>query len=214
LALLAARGVRVTLLTATRGEAGDCGDPPLCRPEELPAMREGELNCACAVLGIEPPRILDYQDGHLSEVDPEQLTAHILQAIREVHPQVMLSFGPDGLSGHPDHVTIGRCAAEAFRRAEQVAALYTVAIPHSLAERLGIEGVRPVPHESIALAVDVSSAWETKLAAIRCHATQLSSSPMMHAPVEKQRMFFGVEYFVRAAVRRPDRDFLEEIFKT
>jgi LmbE family N-acetylglucosaminyl deacetylase len=214
LALLAARGVRVTLLTATRGEAGDCGDPPLCRPEELPAMREGELNCACAVMGIEPPRILDYQDGHLSEVDPEQLTARILQAIREVHPQVMLSFGPDGLSGHPDHVTIGRCAAEAFRRAEQVAALYTVAMPRSLAERLGIDRVRPVPDETIALAVDVSPAWETKLAAIRCHTTQLSSSPMMHAPVEKQRMFFGVEYFVRAAVRRPDRDFLEEIFKT
>jgi LmbE family N-acetylglucosaminyl deacetylase len=214
LALLAARGIRVTLLTATRGDAGDCGGPPLCCPEELPAVREGELRCACAALGIEPPRILDYQDGHLGEVDSEQLTARILEVAREVHPQVMLSFGPDGLSGHPDHVAIGRCAAEAFRRAEQVAALYTVAMPRSLAERLGIDLVRPVPDESIALAVDVSSAWETKLAAIRCHATQLSSSPMMHAPVEKQRMFFGVEYFVRAAVRRPDRDFLEEIFKT
>lgn len=213
LALLAARGLRVTLLTATRGEAGDCSDPPLCRPEELPAVREGELRCACATLGIEPPRILDYRDGHLDEADSEQLTAHILEVAREVHPGVMVSFGQDGLSGHPDHVAIGRCAAEAFRQAEEVAALYTVAIPRSLAERLGMGRVRPVPDESITLAVDVSSAWETKLAAIRCHATQLSSSPVMRAPVEKQRMFFGVEYFVRAAMRRPDRDFLKDIFK-
>jgi LmbE family N-acetylglucosaminyl deacetylase len=211
LALLAAAGVRVTLLTATRGEAGDCGDPPLCRPEDLPALREKELRCACAALGIESLRLLDYRDGCLGEVDPEQLTARIFETAQEVHPQVMLSFGPDGLSGHPDHIAIGRYAAEAFRRAREVAALYTVAIPRSLAERLGMGRVRPVPNESIAVAVDVSSVWETKLAAIRCHATQLSSSPMMRAPVEKQRAFFGVEYFVRAAVRRPDRDFLEGI---
>jgi LmbE family N-acetylglucosaminyl deacetylase len=109
---------------------------------------------------------------------------------------------------------IGCSAAEVFRRAEVVAALYTVALPRSLADRLGMGRVRPVLDESIALALDVSPAWETKLAAMRCHATQLSSSPMMCVAVEKQRVFFGVENSVRAAVRRPDRDFLEEIFKT
>jgi LmbE family N-acetylglucosaminyl deacetylase len=71
LALLARQGVQVYLLTATRGEAGSCGDPPVCRPEELPVVRERELRCACAALGIEPPHILDYPDGRLSDVDPE-----------------------------------------------------------------------------------------------------------------------------------------------
>ena len=52
LALLARRGVEVHVLTATRGEAGSCGDPPLCSPEELPAVRESELRCACAALGL------------------------------------------------------------------------------------------------------------------------------------------------------------------
>jgi LmbE family N-acetylglucosaminyl deacetylase len=126
----------------------------------------------------------------------------------------MLSFGPDGLSGHPDHLAIGRCAAKAYGRAEEVAALYTVAVPDSLARRLGMGRVRPVPDDSIALTVDVSRAWEAKLAAIRCHATQFSSSPMMRAPVEKQRLFFGTEYFVQAAQRRAEADFLETIFKT
>jgi LmbE family N-acetylglucosaminyl deacetylase len=211
LALLARRGVRVHLLTATRGEAGSCGDPPLCRPEELPTMREQELRCACAALGIEPPRILGYQDGHLSETDPEQLIAHILDVVQQVRPQVMLTFGPDGLSGHPDHVTIGRCAAEAFRRTKDVAALYTVAVPRSFTERLGMKRIRPVPDETIALTVDVTPVWEAKLAAIRCHATQWSSSPMMRAPVEQQRLFFETEHFVRAAQRQPHQDFLEAI---
>jgi LmbE family N-acetylglucosaminyl deacetylase len=211
LALLAQRGMRIHLLTATRGESGSCGDPPLCAPEELPAMRERELRCACAALGIEPPRLLDYKDGHLSEADPEEVIAQILKIVDEVCPQVVLSFGPDGLSGHPDHIIIGQCAAEAFRRAEAIDVLYTVAVPRSLAERLEMKRVQAVPDEAIALSVDVSPVWEAKLAAIRCHATQLSSSPMMHAPVERQRLFFGTEHFVRAATRRPD--WLEEILQ-
>jgi N-acetyl-1-D-myo-inositol-2-amino-2-deoxy-alpha-D-glucopyranoside deacetylase len=211
LALLAQRGVRVHLLTATRGQAGSRGNPPLCAMEELPAVREHELHCSCAALGIEPPRLLDYQDGHLSQADPEEIIAQILGIVDEVRPQVMLTFGPDGLSGHPDHIAIGRCAAEAFRRADEVAALYTVAVPRSLAERLDMKRVHAVPDEAIALSVDVSTVWETKLAAIRCHATQLSSSPMMRAPVERQRLFFGTEHFVRAATRRPD--WLDEILQ-
>jgi len=213
LALLAQRGVRVHLLTATRGQAGSRGDPPLCAPDELPAVRERELRCACAALGIEPPRLLDYEDGHLSQADPEEIIAQILKIVDEVRPQVMLTFGPDGLSGHPDHVAIGRCAAEAFHRAPKVSALYTVAVPRSLAERLDMKRVQAVPDEAIALSVDVSAVWETKLAAIRCHATQLSSSPMMRAPEERQRLFFGTEHFVRAAARsgHPEMDFLREL---
>jgi len=213
LALLARRGVRVQVLTATRGEGGSCGNPPLCRPEGLPAVRERELRCACAALGVEPPHILDYRDGHLDEVEPEGLIAEILKVVREVHPQVMLTFGPDGLSGHPDHVTVGRAATEAFRRAGDVAALYTVAVPRSVAERLGMERIRPVPDEAITLVVDVAPAWEQKMAAIRCHATQLGASPMVQAPVEQQWRFFGTEHFVRATIRQPDQDFLSMILK-
>jgi len=213
LALLARHGVRVHLLTATRGESGSCGDPPLCAPEELPAVRGRELRCACAALGIEPPRLLDYKDGHLSEADPEEVIAQILKIVDEVCPQVVLSFGPDGLSGHPDHIIIGQCAAEAFRRADEVAALYTVAVPRSVAERLDMRRVQSVPDEAIALSVNVSTVWETKLAAIRCHATQLRSSPMMHAPVERQRLFFGTEHFVQVAARWPELDFLPEMLR-
>jgi LmbE family N-acetylglucosaminyl deacetylase len=211
LALLAQQRVRVQVVTATRGEAGSCGEPPLCTSAELPAVRERELRCACAALGIEPPRMEDGCDGHLASADPELLVKQVLDVVCEVRPQVLLTFGPDGLSGHPDHIAIGRCAMEAYRRAEGVAALYTLALPRSVAERLEMKGVQSVPDAAIALTVDVSPVWEAKLAAIRCHATQLSSSPLMHASLERQRFFLGTEHFVRAAVRRTALDFLPEV---
>jgi LmbE family N-acetylglucosaminyl deacetylase len=201
LALLARRGARVQILTATRGQAGSRGNPPLCSPEELPAVRENELRCACAALGILPPLLLDYQDGQLAEADPEGLAAQILQVVKATRPQVMLTFGADGLSGHPDHIAIGQAAAEAFRRAEDVAALYTLAVPRSLAESLGMKQIRAVPDEAIALTVDVSAAWDAKMTAIRCHRTQSGESPILDAPEARQRLFLGVEHFCLADSR-------------
>jgi len=213
LALLARRGVKVHLLTLTHGEAGSCGEPALCTPDELPIVRERELRCACAALGIQPPTLLDYPDGHLAEADPERVVAEILAVVRQVNPQALLSFGPDGLSGHPDHILVGQWAAEVFHRIEEIAALYTVAVPQSLAQTLNMRQVHPVPDETVALSVDVSSVWETKLTAMLCHATQWSSSPMLNAPAEYQRLFFGHEHFVRAAMRCSADDFLPDILK-
>jgi LmbE family N-acetylglucosaminyl deacetylase len=213
LALLAQRGIKVHVLTLTHGEAGSCGEPPLCTPDELPSVRERELRCASAALGIQQPRLLDYADGHLHEADTETMIAHILSVVNEVRPQVLLSFGTDGLSGHLDHIAVGQWTNEAFRRAEGIAALYTVAVPQSLAQRLDMRQIHPVADEAIALTVDVSSVWETKLAAIRCHATQWSSSPMMSVPAECQHLFFGREYFVRAAMRGSAADFLPDVLK-
>jgi LmbE family N-acetylglucosaminyl deacetylase len=212
LALLAQRGVRVQVLTATRGQAGSRGDPPLCAPEELPVVRENELRCACAALGIQPPILLDYQDGQLSESAPERIVSEILAVVREVRPQMLLTYGLDGISGHPDHIAIGRFAAEAFRQAEAVNVLYTLAVPLSLADKLGMTQIRAVPDEAITLAVDISEIWEAKMAAIRCHRTQLGESPILTASEEKQRLFLGVEYFVRMA-RRNGRDFLPKLLR-
>jgi N-acetylglucosamine malate deacetylase 2 len=212
LALLAQHGVRVQVLAATRGQAGSRGDPPLCTPEELPAVRENELRCACAALGIQPPILLDYQDGQLSKVDPERIISEILVVVREVRPQMIITYGSDGVSGHPDHIAIGRFAAETFRRAADVVALYTIAVPRSLAETLGMTQIHTVPDDAITLRVDVSTAWETKMSAIRCHRTQLGESPILTASEKKQRLFLGEEHFVKLA-RRNGRDFFSELLR-
>jgi len=210
LALLARRGVRVHLLTATRGEAGSCGDPPLCAPEELPAVREAELRCACRALGVEPPRLLDYRDGTLSDVDDEQGAAHVLAAVRELRPQALLTWPPDGLSGHPDHMAVSHWTMRVFEQAAAwgpaaPAALYHLAVPRSVAVALGLTHLYAVPDEAVTLIVDVGPAWEQKLAAIRCHRTQAGASPILAAPLERQRLFLGVEHFQRTVTREgPD----------
>lgn len=211
LALLAQQGVRVQLLTATRGQAGSRGDPPLCSPGELPGIRESELRCACQALGILPPIVMDYEDGHLSEADPEVVTATIQAAAGEIGARVMLSYGPDGISGHPDHITIGRLAAEAFHRTETIGALYTPVVPRSIARAVGMRQIHTVRDEDVSLEVDVSPVWEKKMAAIKCHRTQLGQSPILKAPEEKQRLFLGKEHFLRAKARA-DTDFIQDIF--
>ena len=213
--MLARRGVEVHLLTATRGQEGSCGDPPMCTPEELPAVREQELRCACAALGIAPPRLLDYCDGSLADVDEEEGAAQVLLAIEMLRPQVLLTWPPDGLSGHADHMAVSRWTALAFERATMLGwdapvALYHLAVPRSVAQGLGLAHLHALPDEEVSLAVDVSPVWEQKLAAIRCHRTQLSSSPVLSASQEKQRLFLGREHFFRAK-SRVDQDLFGRI---
>ncbi len=206
LALLARQGVRVHVLTATRGEAGSCGEPPLCRPDELPLVRERELRCACAALGIEPPILLGYHDGTLAHVDEEEGVARVMPAVRTLRPQAILTWPAHGLSGHPDHVAVSRWAWLAFEQAAVLGdgaptALYYLALPRSLALAVRLAGLHAVPDEEITLAVDVSPVWEEKLAAIRCHRTQLAETPILAAPPAAQRRFLGTEYFQRTATR-------------
>jgi len=203
LALLAQWGVRVQLLTATRGQAGSCGDPPLCLPEGLGAVRERELRCSCAALGIAPPILLEYRDGTLAHVDEEEAATHVLAAIQAFQPQALLTWPPDGLSGHPDHVAVSRWTRLALERAELRSgrpALYHLVLPLSVAQTLQMVHLHAIPDEQVTLTVDVSSVWEQKLAAIACHRTQAGSSPILTAPPERQRLFLGSEHFRRVVV--------------
>jgi len=214
LALLARHGARVQVLTATRGESGSCGQPRLCTPEELPTMRQQELCCSCAVLGLDPPILLRYPDGKLSEVDGQEALTHVLAVLRDLRPQVLLTWPPDGLSGHPDHVAVSRWATLAFEQATTggavaPAALYYMAVPRSVTEALAMPHLQSVPDEEIDLAIDATPVWEQKLAAIQCHRTQASESPILAAAEEKQRIFLGTEHF-RLAQKRMGRDFLAE----
>jgi len=213
LSLLAQSGASVDVLTFTRGEAGSCGNPPVCSPDELPTVREGELHCACQTLGVHLLQLLDYADGQLQQANYEQMIGHILSAIEAVKPKILLSFGREGLSNHPDHIAVGQWTAEAFLLADKISALYTLAVPRSLAEKLNMRQIRPVPDEEITLTVDITSVWDRKMAALRCHVTQWSSSPMASASEERQRLFLGREYFVRRLSRDSDKDFLPNVLR-
>ena len=207
LALLAQKGAQVWVLCATRGERGI----PKLTPEEAGEVRQAELECACRALGIEPPCFLDYRDGTLPQVNDGQAIGQVVRAIRELRPGALLTWPPDGVSGHPDHIAVSRWTDEAFRRAaasgaypehlvtglspHAVGALYHIVMPHSLAEALEMPHLHTIPDEVVTLTVDVSAVWDTKMSAIHCHRSQMVNSPILEAPEERQRLFLGREYF-------------------
>ena len=116
MALWAASGVRVDVVTATRGEAGQIRDAALATRRTLGAVREDELRRACAQLGIAEVTVLEYLDGTLRDQQPGELEAVIEGILVERDPDVVVTFGADGAYGHPDHVAVGEATAAAVER--------------------------------------------------------------------------------------------------
>lgn len=188
LALAASRGVEVALYCATRGEAGD----PHRSAEDTAGLRERELRAACEVLGVGGVWLDDFPDGGLADVDAETVEARIVAFLRATRPQAVITFGPDGRTGHPDHVAIGRLAEAAFAAAGdqghhpdqlgerdvwQPGWLYHTAVAESVARRFGWAG--PAVADEGLVAVDVAAVLARKQqAAESCHASQWALSPM------------------------------------
>jgi LmbE family N-acetylglucosaminyl deacetylase len=102
------------VVSATRGEAGQIRDATRATRRTLGAVRERELEAACAVLGVRHVRCLDYHDGTLADADGAALRAAALEVIAEFSPDVVITFGDDGAYGHPDHTAISQATTDAF----------------------------------------------------------------------------------------------------
>lgn len=114
LAALTDAGHRVVCVTATRGEAAD----PDATPDEraaLATVRTRELESALAVLGVTEHHWLDHPDGHLAEVDADESAGRLVRLLDDVRPDTVVTFGPDGFTGHPDHRTVSSWADLALR---------------------------------------------------------------------------------------------------
>jgi LmbE family N-acetylglucosaminyl deacetylase len=202
LARYAAEGCDVHLVCATRGEAGQIAEPELATVANLPAVRERELRCACEALGIRPPRFLDYVDGQLAIVHQGQAVGKVVRLIRELRPQVLLTFGPDGIYGHYDHIAVhrwatiacklaaqGDCFPEQFQRGCQphrVSRLYYQVLTQERVRATWPDDPEPAvmmdgvpfavvgyPRGQITTVIDISRYLEAKLAGIQCHLTQV-----------------------------------------
>jgi N-acetyl-1-D-myo-inositol-2-amino-2-deoxy-alpha-D-glucopyranoside deacetylase len=150
-------GVRVVLVCATLGEAGEISDPSLATHDQLGAVRERELRCACQALGVDALHLLGHRDSGmagtpenldpraLANADLDQVVGQIVDKIRRERPDVIVTFDQTGGYGHPDHVAMHyhtkaafSAAADPARYPEQIAAgllphqakkLYYTAIP-------------------------------------------------------------------------------------
>jgi LmbE family N-acetylglucosaminyl deacetylase len=123
------RGVEVQLLYATPGDAGQIADPSLASPETLGAVRRQELAEACAILGTQPPEVLDYRDGRLAEADADEVEREIVARIRALRPDVVLTFDANGGYGHPDHIAIHHRTLAAVEAAAHPARFPELGLP-------------------------------------------------------------------------------------
>src|SRR5215510_8134180 len=141
LAKYASEGVEVFLLTATRGDAGRYrgyrpGEPQHPGSSALANIREAELRAAASVLGVREVSLLDYHDQHLDVANPREVIGIIVEHLRRVQPDVVVTFGPDGAYGPPDHIAISQ-----FTTAAIIAAAFPrlpdgtdTALPHAVSK--------------------------------------------------------------------------------
>ena len=109
----ASQGAEVRVVSLTRGGAGQIRDANAATRSTLEAVREKELEAAGNELGLTETRCLDHPDGGLSGIDSQVLVRVASELINELDPDVVITFGPDGFSGHPDHVAVGAAVTAA-----------------------------------------------------------------------------------------------------
>jgi LmbE family N-acetylglucosaminyl deacetylase len=109
------QGAEVVVISATPGDAGQIRDANVATRRTLGAVRSEELQRACQHLGVQQVRCWGYGDGTLKDTEADLLVGDVVRVIREFRPNVVMSFGPDGGYGHPDHVAISKATTAAFR---------------------------------------------------------------------------------------------------
>jgi LmbE family N-acetylglucosaminyl deacetylase len=183
MALARDAGLRVVCVTATRGELGT-SDPVSWPPSRLASERTGELAHSLGILGVHEHRWLGYADGGCGEVDAGCAVARLAAIIDEVGPRTVLSFGPDGQTGHPDHRAVSAWTTAAFdKAARRGARLLHTAVEEGWArrwgpvnDRLGVFlGTEPETVPAHRLTVDLRLRGDTldrKVRALRAQATQ------------------------------------------
>lgn len=236
IACYAETGVDVILVCATRGEAGEISDPGFATPETLGQVREDELRCAAEAMGIKDLIFLDYRDSGMAgtpenkhprafmNAPAETVISTLVEIIRHVQPQIIVTFEPNGGYGHPDHIAIHNHTVSAFHAAADPSykpsagpawntkRLYYTAIPRSffmdMRSRLVSLGEDTSefdqmlskqegwPDEAVHVTMDVSSTVEDKWEALCCHRTQFGPGNLFRRlPEEDAKQLMSKEYF-------------------
>ena len=231
LARAADAGANVVLLCATRGERGSISDPSLVPDGDLGRVRTAELREAAAVLGISQVTILDHPDGELRWTDVPELHDEIVSAIDRWRPDAVITFDEDGLYWHLDHIGIHeRTVAAVQSLAGQAPPLYFVTMPKGVIRELvhAARAVAGAPPDSSfwgiapdafgadaappTFVVDVGKWVGRKVAALRCHRTQIGpQNALAWIDEAGARRWLGMEQFRRAPIQGRGEDVLEQL---
>jgi N-acetyl-1-D-myo-inositol-2-amino-2-deoxy-alpha-D-glucopyranoside deacetylase len=236
-----AAGAHVTLVTCTLGEEGEIHVPELAglapgEADQLGGYRIAELAAACVALGVDDRRFLGgagrYRDSGMMglptnehprcfwQADLDEAAGFLVEVLREVRPQVLVTYDPNGFYGHPDHIQSHRVATRAaeLARAEGFGPdkIYWTAVPRSVLaaglEAFGDSADNPfgdvrnaedlpfgTPDDEIAARIDATDQHDAKVASLRAHATQIPDSSWLYSIAGNfGSEFMGVEYYTLA----------------
>ncbi|MFC8043009.1 PIG-L deacetylase family protein [Nocardia sp. NPDC057353] len=204
-----AAGRRVVCVTATRGEHGT-DDPERWPPERLAAIRDAELTASLAALGVTEHHQLGLPDGNCVRQPFDAVVARLAGIVAEVRPEVVLTFGPDGFTGHPDHRMVSAWAEAARNRAAPNARLLFARVTAEFADtwrhlydRLGMFASDDLPWRAapdrvaVRLRLDDAAA-DRKLVALRAQASQTAQLTALLGEETMRAWACSVETFVDA----------------
>ncbi len=224
LAKYGSEGVETYVVSATRGERGryhDGSENP--GPEAMGRIREQELLDAAEVLGVKEVRFLDYMDGDLDKADPDEAIGKIVQHLRRVRPQVVLTFDQAGAYGHTDHIAICQFTTAAAVAAANAEYLPGQGAPHAISKlyyscwsepewaalqaafkklTATVDGVErqttPWPDWAITTRIDTRKWWPQVWRAVSCHASQVSAyEKLKDLPPKLHEALWGSQAFYR-----------------
>lgn len=209
LALAAAAGTAAGVVSLTRGELGPVADGSLSGDETLAEARERELGDSANALGLRWARCLRFADGELAWADVRAAGHELADVLHPHRPAVLLTFGEDGLYGHPDHVATRLIAREAARLLSPSPAVLEASWPPELVAGLvaaaaarglpvDLWGLQPEafgsPRRDPAATIDVRPVLARKLRALRSHRSQLGGDHLLAAlPDDLAARFLGAE---------------------
>jgi|GEM_PF-2840397 LmbE family N-acetylglucosaminyl deacetylase len=181
-----------------------------------------DLRCACNRLGVSELRILGFRPaepgepaapGTLAATPALEVVRALVRMIRAIRPQVMLTFGPDGIDGSPEHVAVGDLATQAFGATDDLAQfpaeegaepyapakLYYFGLPEGLLRLAGIPGPG-TPDPAISARADVGALVDLKLEAARCYhnGMELELAGLYSLPPAERRHLLSVEFLTLA----------------
>lgn len=223
LSAFAEAGLESTYVLGTRGEAGEILVPGLANRQNLGQVREQELRAALKILGVNDVRFLGFRDSGMAGTpdnehprayinqDVDSVASTVADIIVEKRPTVMLTYGPDGIYGHPDHIMshkVGwKAVFEAGKRGWQTPVLYFSAASRERIKRMALIPNGPfaktppeiletfgTPTDQITTWMDISAYRERKLAALRAHRTQVGDDgPFANLSEEDRQMWLSIE---------------------
>jgi LmbE family N-acetylglucosaminyl deacetylase len=229
---LAQRGWRIVLVMATGGEWGEAAEG--FGHADLAAVRRQETVAAASVLGIDRVEFLDYHDSGLSGdpahtcdnslawADEAEVADRVTAVLREEEPAALVTYDPDGIYGHPDHVVVYRAGLAAAATAE-VPIVYEATVDreylHFVETHLVVQAKRATGELGLAgthlgmstveitTVLDVRSSLDVKRRAMATHASQIpETATALHLPPESFAAVYGYEWYVRRGPEGPLED--------